>query len=357
VAVTANSLLLPAVWQSIGAFRQEAYPGPWQIDRLGGEMRWFFYLLIIFVAVGAAGWYSGSTAPIDEIAIAEQRTGVDLDSQIVDLGGIKLHVVSAGPEDGPAVVLLHGFPEFWFSWHQVIKPMADAGYRVLVPDLRGYNRSSKPADIQAYSMDDFGGDIIALLDTLGIESAYLAGHDVGGGVAWWLTFEHAERFEKAIVFATAHPLAWRDAPPEEDNESISWFRDFFKLPFLPELVSRSGNWYLLSRNLQETSAPGTFSDEEIDIYRAAWARDNAISTMINSYRATHLPADMPSDGQPIVPVKYYFGEKETFIPRAAALATANYIGEANVIEMPGVSHWIMVEEPEATAQAMLDFFN
>jgi pimeloyl-ACP methyl ester carboxylesterase len=320
-------------------------------------MRRFLIFLLIIGGIGAAGWYSGSRAPIDEIAIAQDRTGLDLTPLEMHKGDLVLSAVFAGPVDGPPVILLHGFPEFWFSWHQVMKPLADAGYRVVAPDLRGYNRSSRPADAQSYTMQAFGDDIIALMDANGWDDAYVAGHDVGAGVTWRLVFDHPDRIRKAVMFSASHPMAWAAAQPEDDDESISWFRDFFKLPFLPELVARSGDWWLLSKNLTDTSAPGTFNAEDLDIYKSAWARDNAISTMIGSYRANQtLSPNMPSDGKPAVPVKFFYGDGDAFTPAASARKTGDYIGAENVNIWEGVSHWIPAEVPERAAAELIAFF-
>jgi pimeloyl-ACP methyl ester carboxylesterase len=99
-------------------------------------------------------------------------------------GDVRLHAIAAGPERGPIVVLLHGFPEFWYSWHKQIEPLAAVGFRVIVPDQRGYNLSSKPAGIASYALPQLVADVIAIADQLGQQKIYLAGHDWGAVVAW-----------------------------------------------------------------------------------------------------------------------------------------------------------------------------
>lgn len=108
--------------------------------------------------------------------------------------GLRLHVVAAGPTDGPALILLHGFPECWWGWHHQIAPLAEAGFRVIVPDQRGYNLSDKPHPCAAYRLDRLGGDVLALMDQLGIQQAFIAGHDLGAAVTWWLLLCHPDRF-------------------------------------------------------------------------------------------------------------------------------------------------------------------
>jgi pimeloyl-ACP methyl ester carboxylesterase len=319
-------------------------------------MRWSVALLVALLGLGFAAWRSGDRPSLDEVAIAETRTGLALDSRRVATGEVELHVVLAGPEQGPPVLLLHGFPELWYSWHGVMPGLVDAGYRVIAPDLRGYNRSDKPPGSEAYSGDAFARDVLGLLDALDIERAFVAGHDVGAGVAWTLVFLHPERVRRAVILSSPHPLAWERATPQDDASSISWFRTFFKLPFLPELLSRAGGWWLLTRNLQRTSRPGLFEGETLAVFQSAWARDNAISSMLNVYRTGFRREPLPDGGRPPVPVLYLFGGRDAYMPRAASLLTAELLGETAVVELPEASHWLLLEEPERIGQLMIDFF-
>jgi pimeloyl-ACP methyl ester carboxylesterase len=317
--------------------------------------RWSAALAIALLGLVWAAWRSGDRLPVDEVAIAEARLGLDLERRMVPTGEVVLHVVLAGPETGPPVVLLHGFPELWYSWHREMGILAHAGYRVIAPDLRGYNRSDKPKGADAYGAS-YATDVIGLLDTLGIQRAFVAGHDVGAGVAWSLVFFHPERVRRAVMLSSPHPLAWERARPQDDPESISWFRSFFKLPFLPELVARTGGWWLLTRNLQRTSKPGTFQGETLMVFQAAWARDNAISTMINVYRAEFRREPLPNEGRPSVPVRYVFGGHDAYIPKQASRLTAELIGDAAVVELPEGTHWLPLEEPERIGALLVDFF-
>lgn len=310
--------------------------------------------LVIAVAAGLA-WRSGHRAPFDEVALAERRLGIPLDSRRIDTGEVTLHAVFAGPADGPPVVLLHGFPEFWFSWHRQMAALAAAGFRVVAPDQRGANRSDRPPDRSRYAGQHLRADLLGLLDALGWEDAYFGGHDVGGGVLWRLVYLNPERVRAAVIFNAGHPGMWSEVSPDDDPDSISWYRSFFRLPFLPELVGRSGGWWLLSRNLRATSRPGTFDDAELAIYQAAWARDNAISSMINSYRSEwselgELPAVPP------VPVRLVWGEHDAFQPLAAARLSERHLEPGAVLYVPEAGHWILLEEPELTSRAMIEFF-
>lgn len=321
-----------------------------------GALRWGVAIAIAVVGLVWVAWRSGDRPPIDEVAIAQARTGVALESRQVETGAARLHVVLGGPAQGRPVVLLHGFPELWYSWHGVMGVLATHGYRVIAPDLRGYNRSEKPPGRDAYSGARYEEDVLGLLDALGLERVLLAGHDVGGGVAWRLVFTHPERVERAFILSAVHPEAWERASPNDDPDSISWFRTFFRLPFVPELTARAGGWWLLSRNLRRTSRPGTFEGETLAVFQSAWARENAISTMMNVYRAGWEEVPVPPDGRPTVPVRVVAAGKDAFLPKAAADVTAEFLPEGGVIEMPELSHWLLLEDPEQVAGRMLAFF-
>src|SRR5579871_3605318 len=117
----------------------------------------------------------------------------------------RLNAVVSGPENGKAVVLLHGFPEFWYGWRKQIRPLVAAGFRVIVPDQRGYNQSSKPEGAGAYTLDKLTGDVIAMADQMGRDRICVAGHDWGAAVAWNLAIRHPERVERVAVLNVPHP--------------------------------------------------------------------------------------------------------------------------------------------------------
>ncbi len=320
-------------------------------------LRWGVALAIALLGAGFVAWRSGDRAPLDEVAIAEARLGIQLESRRIGAGEATLHVVLAGPEAGEPVLLLHGFPELWYSWHGVMGVLASKGYRVIAPDLRGYNRSDKPDGTEAYDGAGYAADALGLLDALGTSRCFLAGHDVGGGVAWRLVFEHPERVRRAVILSAPHPLAWERANPSDDPDSISWFRSFFRLPFVPELALRAGGWFLISRNLRRTSRPGIFEGETLDVFQSAWARDGAISSMIGVYRADWAPVVLPEDGRPGVPVLFVAGGKDAFIPDAANRVTAEFLAPGAFVELPEASHWLLLEEPARIGELMVEFFS
>lgn len=311
-----------------------------------------------FVLLLGLLWLSGSRSPIDEVALAEEELGIDLESQRVDVGAISLHVVFAGPKDGAPAVLLHGFPELWYIWRHQMAALARAGFRVAAPDLRGYNRSDKPSGAENYTQADYAADVVGLLDAMGWEKVHLAAHDVGAGVAWRLIFEQPERLHRAMVFNVGHPNAWASARPEDDAQTISWFRQAFQLPVLPELLFRSFDWWLPSYYLRNTAVRPIFDGQDMEVLKSAWARENAIATMINSYRAPWpgAPKGLTEDGAPAMPVRLLYGNHDAFIPRASAELTQRYLAHG-AVEYWDASHWMLNEQPAATSQRIIEFFS
>jgi pimeloyl-ACP methyl ester carboxylesterase len=316
--------------------------------------------LLAGLAVAIAAIFATSAAPpVDAVAEAERALGIPLESRRVETNGIRLHVVMAGPADGPPVVLLHGFPEFWAAWQGQIAPLARAGFRVLVPDQRGYNASDKPAELEAYRLEELENDIVGMLDALGYESAYLAGHDVGAWVAWHLLIFHPERFRRAVIFNSGHPQGPPDGQPEEDEEEkIGWHRTLAQIPYLPELAARFGNWRLPTRVLRSTSRPGTFDDARLAAYRYAWHRDHAIATMAAWLRARRVfPRELPVPAVVRVPTRLVWGLQDAFIDLDDPAPALARIETGELVELPDAGHWLLHEEPEETARLLVEYFS
>ncbi|MGW6083164.1 epoxide hydrolase EphM, partial [Bacillus subtilis] len=168
--------------------------------------------------------------------------------QFVNTNGITLHVAAAGPEDGPLIVLLHGFPEFWYGWKNQIKPLVDAGYRVIAPDQRGYNLSDKPEGIDSYRIDTLRDDIIGLITQFTDEKAIVIGHDWGGAVAWHLASTRPEYLEKLIAINIPHPHVMKTVTPLYPPQWLkSSYIAYFQLPDIPEASLRENDYETLDK--------------------------------------------------------------------------------------------------------------
>jgi epoxide hydrolase 4 len=201
----------------------------------------------------------------------------------VDLGTIRLHTVEAGK--GPLVVLLHGFPEFWYSWRNQIPALVQAGYRVIAPDLRGYGQSDKPEGLEAYRSEILAGDVANLIAACGQQRASLVGHNWGGLVAWFTALAHPDVVERLVISHAPHPARYNQALRSPAQLVRSSYVGFFQLPALPELLLGSGRSAVLRRLLRSgTVRPEAFTDEDLDRYAQSFAEPRALSGALAYYR-------------------------------------------------------------------------
>ncbi len=272
--------------------------------------------------------------------------------------GVMLNVAQSGPEDGPLTVLLHGFPEFWYGWKSQIGPLADAGFRVLAPDQRGYNRSDKPRGIDPYNLDTLADDVIALIDASGREKAFVVGHDLGGIVAWWTAIRHPSRVERLAILNAPHPdfLTQRKLFKSPSQLLKSWYVLMFQLSMIPEAGFRRKDGIPLAESLRKSSRPGTFSDAELLEYRKAWANPGALTAMINYYRAAlRSKISKPVDSRVHVPTLIIWGANDAFINREFADEALSRCDNGRLEPIEGATHWVHHEEPERVNALLLDF--
>jgi len=272
--------------------------------------------------------------------------------------GLRFHAVAAGPEDGPLVILLHGFPETSYAWRHQVAPLAEAGFRVLAPDQRGYGNSDKPAGVSAYQLNALALDVIGLAQAVGRQQFSVVGHDWGGVVAWHLAMHHAVHIERAAILNAPHPatlLRYTLRNPLQLFKSA--YVGLFQLPFAPELMLRANNYQAMAWALKASSRPGTFKPEDITIYRQAWAQPGALTTMLNWYRALPLPtaAKAPARIPATLPIKILWGDRDTALERGLAEEAVTWCDNAEAIHLPGATHWLHHEESELVNAQLLEF--
>src|SRR4051794_32689363 len=232
--------------------------------------------------------------------------GIGLRDGYADVGNdVVLHYVEAG--EGPLVVLLHGFPEFWYGWRRQIAPLVHAGFRVVAPDLRGYNLSSKADGFAAYTADKLAGDIHGLIRELGAKSAMVVGHDWGGTVAWTLAANHPEVVDRLVILNAAHPRRLNEGLRSLRQLLRSWYFFYFQLPKLPERRARRRHWRFFERFLRDARPP--YTAEEIDRYAEAWSQPKAAKAMVDYYRAAvRLSSKQPDLGPISAPTLVIWGQ-------------------------------------------------
>jgi epoxide hydrolase 4 len=270
-----------------------------------------------------------------------------------DFGAVRLHYVEAG--DGPLVVLLHGFPEFWYAWRLQIPALAQAGFRVVAPDLRGYNLSSRPQDVAAYATGRLAGDVHDLIRERGADRAFLAGHDWGGFVAWITAMNHPDVVERVAILNSYHPHAFRRALRAPGQLAKSWYMLPLQPPWLPERLVRLRNWHLLREGFERDARPGAFTPQDIERYVEAWSEPGATTGMINYYRA--LFRHRSRVRIVTAPALMIWGEHDRYL--SAELAEPDRADVPNfegVIRLPDSSHWVQHDEPERVSQALIEFF-
>ncbi len=267
--------------------------------------------------------------------------------------GLAFEVDDAGPSDGEAIVLLHGFPESKDSWADVTPLLTKAGYRVLAPNQRGYSRGARPKARRDYTLTKLGGDIVAMADAAGVETFHVVGHDWGGGAAWELAANHPHRVKTVTSLATPHPRAMVKAMVRSTQGLKSWYMLMFQLPVLPELGFRGFGKRAMRRNLTRSG----LSDEYVDGYLDLLGEKGAARGALTWYRA--LPFSSPGGVGPItIPAMYVYGTDDFALGRKAADLTGDYCkGPYRYEVLDGVSHWIPEEVPEVVVRLVLDFIS
>ncbi|NJC97525.1 MAG: alpha/beta hydrolase [Anaerolineales bacterium] len=282
---------------------------------------------------------------------------MELEHNYIETNGIKLHVVQAGPQSGVPVVLLHGFPEFWYGWRKQIPALVKEGCRVIVPDQRGYNLSDKPRGVKAYRMQELVNDMAGLVDALGYEKVNLVGHDWGGIVAWILGNKYPERLHKLGIMNAPHPAVMRkNLLHNLDQIRRSWYAILFQLPWIPEAGMRRDNWRGAERALRGSGKVHTFTSEDMVKYKEAWSQPGAMTAMINWYRAwVRNPGLVPNDMRIKIPTLMMWGMKDFALSHRMARPSMDYVNEGNLMFFPEATHWVQHDAADEVNHYLADF--
>lgn len=277
--------------------------------------------------------------------------------QYAKISGIRLHYVEAGT--GPLVVLLHGFPECWYSWRHQIPALADAGFRVIAPDMRGYNESEKPPGVRNYHIEHLVADVIGLIRHAGEDRAAVVGHDWGGAVAWQVAMRHPEAVHRLAVLNCPHPAVFLRKIWTLGQLRRSWYIFFFQLPWLPEWWIRRRNFAGLERLWTgDPTRPGAFTDEDVAAYKQALGQPGALTATINYYRAVfrRSPVAANREARPIdVPTLLIWGERDRHLGVPLLDGTEEWVRNLRIERLPDASHWVQNDAPERVNELLVGF--
>lgn len=284
-----------------------------------------------------------------------------LEKNFIYVGKVQLHVVTAGPEDGEPVFLLHGFPEFWYGWRKQIAFLAEQGYRVIVPDQRGYNLSDKPKHTGDYTLDTLAEDVTNLADHFGYDTFHLVGHDWGALVAWWVATIMPERLRKLVILNVPYPTVVFDEVRKGNFTQAlrSWYIGFFQVPFVPETLISLGDYEPFAQGIKQSANTGSFTDEDMDEYRRAWAQPGAMTAMLNWYRALSISTTNGSLERRArrIPVQtlMLWGEQDFALGRELALPSIQMCEDGELVYYPNATHWIQHDEADDVNEEILTF--
>jgi pimeloyl-ACP methyl ester carboxylesterase len=290
------------------------------------------------------------------MSTTDDHTSGELREGYAEVGDQRLHYMEAG--EGPLVVLLHGFPEFWYGWRLQIQPLAAAGFHVVAPDMRGYNLSSKPDGAPAYDSALLAADIRGLIHERGASSALLVGHDWGGSVAWVTAMNHPEVVDRLAILNAAHPRKLSQGLHHPGQLRKSWYFFFFDLPELPEAVVHADHWRFFRHFLRD--ADPAYTTEEMDRYIEAWAQPGAATAMIDYYRRSVRTPPKKAEAalRPIkAPTLVIWGQDDRFLGEELAEPEHDDVPNLDRVErLEGASHWVHHDRADRVNQLLIDFF-
>ncbi|MCE7946299.1 MAG: alpha/beta hydrolase [Chloroflexi bacterium CFX4] len=278
----------------------------------------------------------------------------DFQGEMITTERLRMHVVQEGEEGAPLVVLLHGFPELWYSWRWQIKALAAAGFRVAAPDLRGYNLTERRPPYDPFTLTK---DVVNLIRALGYEQAHVVGHDWGGLIAWLVGALYPEVVNKLTILNVPHPSVVSEVLRRLFLKQIgrSWYAFFFQLPRLPERALARNNFRALAGGLRR-GTPNGISKAELNVFREAWAQEGSLSAALNYYRQffRHARALLRRDLTIRVPTRLIWGEPDFALTKETAEWSRRYVRDGLQIDyIPNSGHFVQQDQPERVNELLI----
>ena len=303
--------------------------------------------------------------------VPDELPELERDERVVN--GVRLHTVAAGdPEDDP-VLALHGFPECWWAWSRQLGPLVDAGFRVIVPDLRGYNRSEKPPGVDAYRIGELVRDVRGLIESTGRESAHVVAHDWGGLIAWELAAREPDVVDRLVVMNAPHPRRYEAELGSLEQLRRSWYVGLFQLPALPEALFRAGRFRAFREMLREDPVdPDAFSPADLQRYVSAWSRPGALTAGINYYRALGrgTARGLLREGLGLGPrdperslvagridheTMVLWGVEDRALSVRLTEGLEAYVPNLRLVRLETASHWVQFDDTQRVNELLCDF--
>jgi pimeloyl-ACP methyl ester carboxylesterase len=271
--------------------------------------------------------------------------------------GIRMHYVTQG--EGPLIVLLHGFPEFWYSWRYQIPFLAKHGYTVVAPDLRGYNDTDKPR--RGYDLPTLLRDIVGLMTGLGEEKAIIVGHDWGGALAWAFAMRYPTMTERLIVMNAPHPGAMLREMRTLKQLRKSWYMFFFQIPWLPEYVLLRNHANEIGRSFRGAAVQKSVFPREVTAkYQEAMSKSGAMTAALNYYRQLFRRLPRSSWGtkfQVSMPTLLIWGEQDIALGIELTTGLEQWVDDIEIKRIPDSGHWVQQEQPDKVNEYMLEFLH
>jgi pimeloyl-ACP methyl ester carboxylesterase len=274
----------------------------------------------------------------------------------LNTGEVRLHYVEQGK--GPLLLLLHGFPDYWYGWrHQI--PAFSTTHHVVAPDLRGYNDSDKPRARGAYRMQSLVEDVSGAIRDLGYDKAVLVGHDWGGAVAWAFAYAHPEMLDGLVILNAPHPAKFAAAIRTWTQIRRSWYMFFFQLPWLPEwAITRNDGELMVSVYRGTATQKKAVTDADLKAYRAAVQKPGAATGMLNYYRNLIAAAGRArSLGKLKVPTLVLWGMDDVALGPQLIEGLDKYVDDLTLVRIEDAGHFVHQERPDTANQQIRKFLD
>jgi pimeloyl-ACP methyl ester carboxylesterase len=287
-----------------------------------------------------------------EMALAPPIAGIA--HHFAEVGGVRLHYAESGAAHGGApIVMLHGFPELWYAWrHQLVE--LGRTHRVIAPDLPGYGLSSRPREIDAYSVERVVGQLVALCDALGADRLHLVGHDWGGALAWAFAARHPDRVARLVIVNAPHPATFRRELRRSPRQMLASSYVLLFRSRLAEPVLRAGGYALLDRLVRRGLREGWLTEQDAAVYRAAWREPGALTGGLNYYRASR-PHTGPRDDRVTVPTLVLWGDRDRYLRPGLLRGLERHVPDLRIERVADATHWIVHERPAFVTEQIRRF--